>query len=793
MKKMFSRLIALLVGLSMLVLLPACTPAAPGSIGSDASATSASDGSAEQADDVPAYFSTREIDLYTPEGENESVNYFMLRIEDKIAVVIETIPYPGPDGPEIEAASRRMLFVCDFDGAKVVESDLSYLFENESRLIRVQEDGQGNIVIFAETEDAATASFHLEYVVIDPSGHEVVPKTTLTVGSPGRSAAMDLQGNIYVCAHGISGIEISIFDAEGRLLTSAQHDEEGMTLDLMTINGEVYVIRYDPVDFQPTYLPVDPQSGEPGKPLVMDFENARNLCIHDDYPEGILCFENKSGLSSFNIATQETKRLLEWKNTDSETSRYTSCGWQLLSSDRLAMVSALSVLTRDAGPGRGSLKLVVLSRQETHPNEGKQVIILGGIGISGYRELLSEIECFNRSSVRYRVEIRDYLDEDTSETTNEEEWMAQLDAALIEAEQRLYMDFLSENGPDLLCDSGSSSFLDRYEAQGMLVDLYESAASYGGFRKEDYVQSVLSLFEKDGKLCQLPMSFSLVAWVGPTRLIGDRSGWTIDEFDDTLRDLPEGVLPLANTSKSYLLSLLVSASMNSFVNDSEKTVSFDTPEFCRLLEFSKTYGSEELDWDSGGEWENPEGYVDPYLLMQQGNLALREEEIGSPFSIAELRYEFGEPISLIGNPSENRPGPVAFVRTVFAISKETSDPEAAWDMIRFLISEETQSSRSIYSWVPIHRGALEKRNKELFEYSEKGYDDSDNYRVRMTQEDIDLYMEMVDSISGLMGKDRRIISIVQEEAAAYFAGVKTAEEVSRIVQDRVTTYVHEVN
>jgi multiple sugar transport system substrate-binding protein len=128
-----------------------------------------------------------------------------------------------------------------------------------------------------------------------------------------------------------------------------------------------------------------------------------------------------------------------------------------------------------------------------------------------------------------------------------------------------------------------------------------------------------------------------------------------------------------------------------------------------------------------------------------------------------------------------------------AISKESSDQEAAWDLIRFLISEETQSSRSIYSWVPIHRAALEKRNEELFEHSEKGYDDSDNYRVRMTQEDIDLYMEMTDSISGLMGKDRRIIAIVQEEAAAYFAGAKSAEEVAAIVQDRVTTYVNEIN
>jgi multiple sugar transport system substrate-binding protein len=43
----------------------------------------------------------------------------------------------------------------------------------------------------------------------------------------------------------------------------------------------------------------------------------------------------------------------------------------------------------------------------------------------------------------------------------------------------------------------------------------------------------------------------------------------------------------------------------------------------------------------------------------------------------------------------------------------------------------------------------------------------------------------------LNGQDQPIIEIVLEEAAAYFAGAKTAEEVSRIIQDRVTTFVNE--
>jgi multiple sugar transport system substrate-binding protein len=67
------------------------------------------------------------------------------------------------------------------------------------------------------------------------------------------------------------------------------------------------------------------------------------------------------------------------------------------------------------------------------------------------------------------------------------------------------------------------------------------------------------------------------------------------------------------------------------------------------------------------------------------------------------------------------------------------------------------------------------------------------FEEQITQEDAEVFRALVDSISALCGQDDRIIAIVQEEAAAYFAGAKTKEEVAAIVQDRVTTYVNEIN
>jgi multiple sugar transport system substrate-binding protein len=61
----------------------------------------------------------------------------------------------------------------------------------------------------------------------------------------------------------------------------------------------------------------------------------------------------------------------------------------------------------------------------------------------------------------------------------------------------------------------------------------------------------------------------------------------------------------------------------------------------------------------------------------------------------------------------------------------------------------------------------------------------------MTREDADQFLAMVESISTIAGADGEILSIVQEETPAYFKGLKSAEDVAKIIQDRVKTLVNE--
>ena len=61
----------------------------------------------------------------------------------------------------------------------------------------------------------------------------------------------------------------------------------------------------------------------------------------------------------------------------------------------------------------------------------------------------------------------------------------------------------------------------------------------------------------------------------------------------------------------------------------------------------------------------------------------------------------------------------------------------------------------------------------------------------MTQEQADKLWEAVTTCTKVMNFDDSIFDIVYEQAQAYFAGQKSAQDVARLIQSKVTIYVNE--
>ena len=69
-------------------------------------------------------------------------------------------------------------------------------------------------------------------------------------------------------------------------------------------------------------------------------------------------------------------------------------------------------------------------------------------------------------------------------------------------------------------------------------------------------------------------------------------------------------------------------------------------------------------------------------------------------------------------------------------------------------------------------------------------DDGGEY-IEVDERDISMIESLIsDAAPGNMA-DRTVTGIINEEAEAYFSGDKTLEEVQKIIQDRVGTYLAE--
>ena len=61
----------------------------------------------------------------------------------------------------------------------------------------------------------------------------------------------------------------------------------------------------------------------------------------------------------------------------------------------------------------------------------------------------------------------------------------------------------------------------------------------------------------------------------------------------------------------------------------------------------------------------------------------------------------------------------------------------------------------------------------------------------VTQEQYDAVMDLINSTTSYLDYDQNVLDIITEEAAGYFAGSKTLEEASRLIQSRVNLYIQE--
>jgi hypothetical protein len=417
-----------------------------------------------------------------------------------------------------------------------------------------------------------------------------------------------------------------------------------------------------------------------------------------------------------------------------------------------------------------------LLRPGTSPEktDGRTAITIGTLGVS---PALSEaVAQFNADNAEYRAEIIDYSTygstDDTSTGLN-----------------LFRMQLLSGNGPDVIAFGYSgNSDISGIDAQtlystGFLADLYPYLSADSTLSQSSFVPELLAALDTDGKLYELPTGFYIRSAAGSADHVGNQHGWTFSDMLEAAAAMPDLEYAFGSTiQRQRLMELLLAFNSDAFVDYETGECKFDTPEFIELLEFlncsfTSTEGQREI----------------PAYAVAAGRQMLGVVQIGTVVELQEYEAVFDD-LVFVGMPATAGTGTAFSLTNSLGMYAATQHPDGAWAFLRFM------NLGAYFTGFSANADRLNAYLAAPWDYDAYdmtiGYDGEDgtSWEIALqkpSREDAEQIRDLITLADRVYRPDDEICSIVWDEAAAYFSGEKSAEEVANLIQSRVQIYVNE--
>ncbi|KUO64009.1 MAG: ABC transporter substrate-binding protein [Gracilibacter sp. BRH_c7a] len=393
------------------------------------------------------------------------------------------------------------------------------------------------------------------------------------------------------------------------------------------------------------------------------------------------------------------------------------------------------------------------------------------------------------------VEVKEY----TSSTTEKGEGLKAEEPGDIEK-------YVTAVNTQLMSGQGSDIILlnnlpyQTYADKNLLVDLGHLMQSDQSFDSGKYYQNIFKALEYEDKLYRLPLNISIDVIAADITLLADSqvqiddSNWEWNDFtriaEKVMNDNQNGdtqeMYALAGMDERRLMATLVKENYDKLVNPEKKTANFTGQEFLDLLSLSKYLIDHKL--------VNTD--IDQTNIMDmaaRGKLVFNFTPLGGFWELQVAKAIFSEGVQLL-----KPPGNVSFsTDAMYGISSQSSNQELAWEFLKFLVSDDMMAQGGM----PINKSvlpqiaqnftqAIQKRGGKMI-IKEDGIPGQSITLQPPTQEDVDYMENLLSQANVYIETDQQIISIVQEETAAFLTGQKTAETTAQLIQDRVSTYLNE--
>ncbi|MFC4598111.1 ABC transporter substrate-binding protein [Cohnella hongkongensis] len=340
---------------------------------------------------------------------------------------------------------------------------------------------------------------------------------------------------------------------------------------------------------------------------------------------------------------------------------------------------------------------------------------------------------------------------------------------------------LSGKGPDIF--EISSLPLKDYVNKNLLLNMEDLMEQDKTLNKSDLQMNILNAIKSNDGLYAMPFGFYLRAFVGDGDILGnariDDRNWTWKQLEEISKELgatgAERRYAMAGEAPEFRMQEMVVDRYAEFVDSEAKKAMFDSPLFVDAMQQIKAM------------------YDNKVMTSEQADAGMQmfySTVLRSPADfINDLHLYFSNP-KLLQKP-EQKGGARMVLASQFAIQARSSVKEEAWKFIAFMLSEEGQSLQERQGF-SLLKSVNEKQLDDIQEQVENGtYKTPEGKTPQVSKDEFAQFKAFIHAANNSSAAAGKVISIVGEESMAFFSEQKTAEEVAKLIQNRVTTYLNE--
>ena len=352
--------------------------------------------------------------------------------------------------------------------------------------------------------------------------------------------------------------------------------------------------------------------------------------------------------------------------------------------------------------------------------------------------------------------------------------------------------FMSGKADDIVDVSPVSIF--RLADKNMLLDMSEPLKDT--LNSDNYYMSVINAYRYQNKLYSVPLTFIFDAYAlneETAKALGiqlDSNTITADSlkiFSDQIpADAKTALFDDSGTGMSdvSLANKLLSLDMHKFVKIETKEVTISgNPDFIAILETVKDFaGKKQLATEEG------------YTKEEDFHEGIENHLINTFILYSPALCQNGT-IDYLSNSLmllSNKDG-FSNIRTqgvMPAINNACENKELALDFMRFLLSEEMQTSAELI-YCPVNKAAAKVASKLIVkDVAAEGYL-PDGFTDSTLDSNIKEHNRLAQNATTLDFSDELIRNFMTDELIKYFAGEESAEQAAKNLQAKINTYLKE--